>query len=314
MVRSSTLIAVAFVVLFASITSYADTTLFAVLTNAQENPPTHPTTSTAGFRPQSFGFATFKINDAMTSMTFSATVFNIDFTGSQSADINDNLVAAHIHASPTVTPTTNGPVVWGFFGSPFNDNNPNDDVVQPFATGVGGTISGKWDLPEGNGTTLTAQLPNILSGHAYINFHTRQFGGGELRGNIGPASKCPLGQGFWKNKPDDWPVTSLVLGSQTYSRDELLNTLNTTVGGRRGADASLILAHQLIAAKLSIADKSDATSVGLAISQADVLLAGFAGKVPYGLAPSSAIGDQMTSAAEALDGFNSGVLSTSCIP
>ena len=33
-------------------------------------------------------------------------------------------------------------------------------------------------------TTLTAQLPNILSGHSYINFHTNQFTGGEIRGAI----------------------------------------------------------------------------------------------------------------------------------
>src|SRR5439155_11702325 len=92
--------------------------------------------------------------------------------------------AAHIHAGPLVTPTTNGPVVWGFFGSPFNDNNPNDAVVTPFSTGVGGVFSGKWDLPEGNNTTLDAQLPNLLFGHAYINFHTVQFGGGEIRGAI----------------------------------------------------------------------------------------------------------------------------------
>src|SRR5262249_45583184 len=90
------------------------------------------------------------------------------------------------HAAPTVTPTTNGPVVWGFFGSPFNDNNPNDVVMTPFTTGVGGVISGKWDAPEGNGTTLAAQITNILTGHAYINFHTVQFGGGEIRGNIVP--------------------------------------------------------------------------------------------------------------------------------
>ena len=74
--------------------------------------------------------------------------------------------------------------MWGFFGAPFNDNNPNDVVNTPFATGVGGVISGKWDAPEGNGTTLAAQLSNILSGHAYINFHTTQFGGGEIRGAI----------------------------------------------------------------------------------------------------------------------------------
>ncbi len=70
----------------------------------------------------------FLINDAMTSMTFTATVTGIDFTGSQSADTNDNLLAAHIHAGPTAIPGMNGPVVWGFFGTPFNDNNPNDVV------------------------------------------------------------------------------------------------------------------------------------------------------------------------------------------
>jgi hypothetical protein len=157
--------------------------LTANLTNAGENPPTNPTT-TAGIPRTSFGTATFLINDAMTAMTFTATVTGIDFTGSQSADTNDNLVAAHIHAGPTAVPGSNAGVVWGFFGSPFNDNNPNDVVITPFASGVGGTISGKWDLLEGNGTTLTAQLPNILSEHSYINFHTMQFTGGEIRGEL----------------------------------------------------------------------------------------------------------------------------------
>jgi hypothetical protein len=125
----------------------------------------------------------------MTSMTFSATIFNIDVTGNQTPnDTNDNLLNAHIHAGATVTPTTNGSVVWGFFGSPFNDNNPNDASVTPFATGVGGTFTGKWDAPEGNaGTTLTAQVANILAGRSYINFHTTQFTGGEIRGNITPV-------------------------------------------------------------------------------------------------------------------------------
>ena len=93
------------------------------------------------------------------------------------------------HAGPTVVPGVNGPVVWGFFGNPFNDNNPNDQVVTPFAMAVGGTFSGKWDAPEGNGTTLAAQLANLRAGHAYINFHTVQFGGGEIRGNF-PAENA----------------------------------------------------------------------------------------------------------------------------
>ena len=133
-------------------------------------------------RPTSFGVAAFLLNTAETSLTFTAAVFNIDFTGSQTPDTNDNLTDAHIHAGTTVTPTW--PVVWGFIGAPFNDNNPNDMVITPFATGVGGTVSGKWDTPEGNGTTLTAQLENIKAGRSYINFHTVQFGGGEVRGAI----------------------------------------------------------------------------------------------------------------------------------
>jgi len=153
------------------------------MTNGQENPPTNPTTTGGARRAASYGTAIFNMNAAQTQMTFTATVNNIDFTGSQTADINDNLIAAHIHAGPTVTPTTNGPVVWGFFGAPFNDNNPNDIVNTP-GPGVGGTISGKWDPPEGNGTTFAAQLANLTGGHAYINFHTTQFGGGEIRGNF----------------------------------------------------------------------------------------------------------------------------------
>jgi hypothetical protein len=189
------------VVLVAGATADAATiNLFANLSNGAENPPTVPTLTTGAPRPASFGIATFVLNDAIPQMTFTATIFNIDVTGSQTADTNDNLVAAHIHASATVTPTTNAGVVWGFFGAPFNDNSPNDFVFTPFATGVGGTFSGKWDPPEGNGTTLAAQMNNILTGHSYINFHTSQFGGGEIRGNIvalpEPSTICMLGIGI----------------------------------------------------------------------------------------------------------------------
>jgi hypothetical protein len=170
--------------LFVAARGEASILFVATLTNAAENPPTVPTTTGGQPRPASFGTATFEMDDAMTFMSFSATIFNIDVTGSQTPDVNDNLTAAHIHAGPLVTPTTNGSVVWGFFGAPFNDNNPNNFSFTPFATGVGGTFSGIWNTPEGNGTTLTAQLDNILSGRSYINFHTTQYGGGEIRGNI----------------------------------------------------------------------------------------------------------------------------------
>jgi len=158
------------------------------LTNALE-PSVVLTTTTGAARPASFGTATFTFNDTFTSLSFTATITNIDFTGTQTADVNDNLTNAHIHASDTLVPNSlnTAPVVWGFIGAPFNDNNPNDAVVTPFSTGVGGTVSGKWDPPEGNGTTLAIQMPNLLAGRAYINFHTVQNGGGEIRAFLEPV-------------------------------------------------------------------------------------------------------------------------------
>jgi hypothetical protein len=212
MFRARTTLLSLLLLLIAGTSGQATVILTATLTDGQEVPPSIPTTSTGAPRPASFGFAIFELNDAMTAMRFAATVFNIDFTGSQTADVNDNLIAAHIHAAPTVTPATNGPVVWGFFGMPFNDNNPNDAVIAPFANTVGGTVSGKWDAPEGNNTTLAAQLPNILSGHSYINFHTTQFPGGELRGNITvvpePSAAILLGVG----------ATAIVVGCRRKGR------------------------------------------------------------------------------------------------
>lgn len=128
------------------------------------------------------GFAAFLLNQEGTALRFFVFVTGLDFTGTQTVDPSDDLVAAHIHAP--APRGANAGVVFGFFGQPFNDTNPNDTVVIPFARGVGGTIFSKWDRDEGNNTTLTAQLPNILAGLSYINFHTRRFPGGEIRGQI----------------------------------------------------------------------------------------------------------------------------------
>jgi hypothetical protein len=188
------------------------------LTNTQEVPPTVPTG-----RPGSYGVAVFSLNAAQDAMTFTATVNNIDFTGAQSATTQDNLANAHIHAGPSVAPGVNGPVVWGFFGAPFNDTTPNDIVNTPFAAGVGGTISGKWDAPEGNATTLAAQLSNILAGRAYINFHTTQFGGGEVRGNF-PANtqvfRDSLVSGLGAATETRTTVLRKIAESQTFSDTE----------------------------------------------------------------------------------------------
>jgi glucose/arabinose dehydrogenase len=143
------------------------------LEGGQEVPPNASTAK---------GYAAFFLNQEGTALRFIVTVTGLDFTGAQTADPSDDLLAAHIHAP--APRGTNAGVRFGFFGQPFNDTNPNDVVVTPFASGVGGTIFSKWDRNEGNNTTLTAQLPNILVGLSYINFHTRRLPGGEIRGQI----------------------------------------------------------------------------------------------------------------------------------
>src|SRR5262249_24271370 len=121
---------------------------------------------------------------------------------------------------------------------------------------------------------------------------------------------CPLGQGFWKNHPDTWPVTSLTLGSQTYTQAELLALFDTPPKG----DASLILTHQLIAAKLNIVNGSNPAPIRSAIADADKLLSQFFGKLPYIVGTSSDIGQQMVNDANVLDRYNNGDLTPDCRP
>jgi hypothetical protein len=133
-----------------------------------------------------------------------ATIFNIDVTGLQTPGINDDLVAAHIHAS--APPGATAGVRWGFFGAPDNDLI-NEVVLTPFLSGVGGVFSGTWDAGEGNGTTLAAQLPDILAGLSYINFHTVQFRSGEIRGQL-----------FAVPEPGSIALLGLALGAFALSR------------------------------------------------------------------------------------------------
>src|SRR5688572_30264977 len=173
----------------------------AELTGLKETTPNNSTAT---------GFATFELNDAMTALSMTVTINGIDVTGSQTSDPLDNLTAAHIHAlAPGAPLSASGGVVWGFFGMPFNNTMPNDGTVTPFATGVGGVFTGVWNAPEGNGgTSLTAQLNNLFATRLYINFHTPEFPGGEIRGAITPV-------------PEPATLTLLGLGLLALGRKQL---------------------------------------------------------------------------------------------
>lgn len=96
---------------------------------------------------------------------------------------------------------------------------------------------------------------------------------------------------------------------------------------RRGSDdrvwlpsvrevTGLILAHQLIAAKLNIANNACGTVVAATIASADSVLSGFAGKLPYNVDPSSSTGQTMVGLADTLDSFNNKMMapaSSGCV-
>jgi hypothetical protein len=217
--------------------------LTADLTNDQENPPAVPTLDgTSTPRPASFGTATFVLDDAMSQLAMSVTVFNIDFgrapapgtpvilppdpnPAPQTPDIlNDDLLVAHIHRGPV---GVNGPVIFGFIGTPFSDNNPNDVVITPFDSGVGGTVTARWNAGEGNNTTLAAELSNLLAGDTYINFHTVQFGGGEVRGQIVQVSSV--------SEPGALALLGLAFGALALCRRSSFPSLRTTAATRARA-------------------------------------------------------------------------------
>lgn len=91
---------------------------------------------------------------------------------------------------------------------------------------------------------------------------------------------CTFTQGYWKthgpgvclagNNTNTWPVTSLTLGTVAYTDAELCSIFATPAAG----NGLIGLAHQLIAAKLNIANGSDGSAIAADIAAADALIGG----------------------------------------
>jgi hypothetical protein len=122
-----------------------------------------------------------------------------------------------------------------------------------------------------------------------------------VSGTTTESTNCTYTQGYWKNHPNAWPVTSLMLGSVLYTKAELLTILGTPVGG----NGLISLAHQLIAAKLNIAQGADPSAAAAAIAAADLLIGGLV--VPT--IGSGYLDPADTSAlTQTLDDYNNGVI------
>lgn len=152
-----------------------------------------------------------------------------------------------------------------------------------YAEQEGGTVELWATDPALGGTPLASiPLPNTGSnGVAVLNLGNQtgvQYIRLNIDGSIGfdnlafcrpQALHCNYTQGYWKNHPASWPVSSLTIGTLAtpYSKTDLLKVLTTPVKG----NGLLALAHQLIAAKLNVALDGD-PAIATTIAQADALI------------------------------------------
>jgi hypothetical protein len=123
-------------------------------------------------------------------------------------------------------------------------------------------------------------------------------------------NRCPRNESYWRQNPGAWPVTAVQLGDQVYTRTQLGPLLRATVP----ADASMVLARQLIVAALNTAAGSDPRPVCGDLDQANAVLSGFSGKLPFRVSPSSAAGRSMLNLSTRLSGYNGGMLTPNCVP
>ena len=126
---------------------------------------------------------------------------------------------------------------------------------------------------------------------------------------VAVPSSCPHSAGFWKTHRSEWPVVSLTLGSESYSGDELAALLTKPVRG----DASVVLARELIAAKFNTASGAGSGDLAAEVERADGYLTGLAGRLPYGVSPSSPLGHSMVVSAGRLAALNNRRSSPGCV-
>lgn len=124
------------------------------------------------------------------------------------------------------------------------------------------------------------------------------------------SSDCVKTHGYWKNHASAWPVDSLDLGNQSYGEDELMSLLKAPPKG----DASLILAHQFIAAELNIENGAEDDAVEGTLEDAHSLLQQYDDRLPLEVPASSDDGQQMVALAQTLDGYNNGRYGDACPP
>jgi hypothetical protein len=114
------------------------------------------------------------------------------------------------------------------------------------------------------------------------------------------TTNCTYTVGYWKNHEEAWPVTNLTLGTVNYTKTQLLSILNESVDG----NGLISLAHQLIAAKLNIAQGADPSAASACIAAADAIIGNLVCPPVGGGSLDPADTDAIT---QCLDDYNNGI-------
>ena len=165
------------------------------------------------------------------------------------------------------------------------------------------------DLFDETGVTVTAPTEELLSDQTYV---MAAVANADLVFDESPLSNiivgdtqfegnCTLTQGYWKTHDEVWPVDGLWLGTNYYTKSQLLAILRRAVRGN-GLSS---LAHQLIAVKLNIESGADPSVVETTLLTAETLVGSL-------LIPPVGMDDlqpSLTSAlTQSLDDYNNGII------
>jgi len=115
------------------------------------------------------------------------------------------------------------------------------------------------------------------------------------------APNCTYSQGHWKTHTELWPVGNMTLGTVSYNAADLLLIFQQPAQGNKLTS----LAHQLIAAKLSLANGANPSSVAATMAAADALIGAL---VVRPLGNGSLPANPATGYANTLDDFNNGLI------
>ena len=112
------------------------------------------------------------------------------------------------------------------------------------------------------------------------------------------SSNCVKTLDFWLARPESWPAAELILGGESYSKEEALAILET----QDEDDAAFLVAKQFIVTQLNLLDGADGSSIEPTVREAEMWLRDH----PPGSNPIGAEGERGLTIAGLLADYNNG--------